>query len=74
MSGAIAELPAVAAWKRCADELPDEDTTVLIALEDGEVWTGFLDAGVWRYVSADPVDVKVTHWMDFPEPPTEAAR
>lgn len=56
-------------WISVADRLPDDDLTVLIALADGEVWTGFMDAGDWRYVSADLVGIEVTHWMDFPEPP-----
>jgi hypothetical protein len=56
-------------WKRCADELPDDDMTVLLALADGEVWTGFRDAGKWRYVSADLIEIEVTDWMDFPAPP-----
>jgi len=53
-------------------ELPDEDITVLVALADGEVWTGFRDAGEWRYVSADLIEARVTHWAEFPEPPTQS--
>lgn len=56
-------------WVCVRDQLPDDDLCVLIAFGDGEVWTGFLDAGVWRYVSSDPAD-GVTHWMSFPAPPT----
>lgn len=59
-------------WIATDVDLPDDDETVLIATADGEVWTGFLDAGQWRYVSADPVGVEVTHWMGFPEPPGNA--
>lgn len=55
------------------DHLPDDDMTVLIALSDGEVWTGFLDAGDWRFVSAELVNqgsgVRVTHWAPIPEGP-----
>lgn len=58
-------------WNRVEDQLPDDEATVLIALADGEVWTGFLDAGEWRYVSADLVEARVTHWAHFPNPPTE---
>jgi hypothetical protein len=55
---------------RCVDEdLPDDDQTVLIHLQCGEVWTGFHDAGQWRYVSADPIDEPVLNWAPFPEPP-----
>jgi len=56
-------------WVSVSDSLPDDDQAVLIALEDGEVWTGFLDGEDWLYVSSDPVEVPVTHWMHFPSPP-----
>ena len=56
-------------WIACADRLPDADVCVLIAMDDGEVWTGFYDDPTWRYVSADPVGVPVTHWANFPPPP-----
>lgn len=56
-------------WMPVEKDLPDDDLTVLLALEDGEVWTGFRDAGVWRYMSADLIEGIVTHWMEFPEPP-----
>lgn len=58
-----------ATWTAVKDGLPDEDLTVLIYLEDGEVWTGFLESGKWHFVSGDRVADTVTHWMDFPEPP-----
>lgn len=67
------QVPRVIVWKDATKELPDDDMAVLIALSDGEVWTGFHDAGEWRFVSADPVDqgdgTTVTHWADFPAPP-----
>jgi len=56
-------------WRRVDRSLPDDELTVLLALADGEVWTGFRDAGQWRYVSADPIDAAVTHWAEFPLPP-----
>ena len=56
-------------WVDATKQLPDDDMTVLIALEDGEVWTGFMDSGVWRYVSADAIEGTVTHWAEFPAPP-----
>lgn len=60
----------MSAWVATADRMPDDDLAVLIALEDGEVWTGFHDGDDgWRYVSADPVGQEVRYWMDFPEPP-----
>lgn len=56
-------------WVDARRELPDDDMTVLLALDDGEVWTGFMDAGIWRYVSADAIESTVTHWAEFPDPP-----
>ena len=57
-------------WHR-ASTPPDEDRTVLVHMEDGEVWTGFLDEGVWRFVSGDRIEAKVLHWAHFPEPPQD---
>ena len=56
-------------WVDASKQLPDDDMTVLIALDDGEVWTGFMDSGVWGYVSADAIEGNVTHWAEFPAPP-----
>lgn len=61
-------------WVDPAEDLPDDDITVLLALADGEVWTGYLDAGAWRFVSGDPVEVHVSWWASFPDPPSHPAR
>ena len=58
-----------ATWTAVSDGLPDEEQTVLITLDDGEVWTGFVLEGEWHFVSADRVMTDVLFWMDFPEPP-----
>jgi hypothetical protein len=68
------ELDGIAStwWTPVAKGLPDDDTTVLIALDDGEVWTGYVDGGEWLYVSGDPMSAKVTHWQHLPaRPPKE---
>ena len=45
----------------------------LIVMDDGEVWTGWHDGDHgWLYVSGNPVNCAVTHWMDFPAPPEAA--
>jgi len=62
-------MSAAVTWRKAADELPDDEITVLMALSDGEVWTGFRDAGEWRYVSADLVEPEVLYWAHIPEPP-----
>src|SRR5688500_18836416 len=68
--GNKAAVSEVSSWVPVTERLPDDEMTVLIALDDGEVWTGFVDAERWHYVSGDPVDRQnVEHWMHFPEPP-----
>ena len=62
-------------WICASVQLPDDETTVLIALSDGEVWTGYMEAGQWFFVSGDLVDqgsgTRVCCWADFPEPPSD---
>ncbi len=55
-------------WIPIAEQLPDDEETVLI-FSNGEPWTGFLDGGRWHYVSGDPCNQPVTHWMPFPPGP-----
>lgn len=59
-------------WTKCSEQMPDDDIVVLLAFADGDVWTGFRDAGVWRYVSADEIEAEVTHWCDLPPHPDDA--
>lgn len=56
-------------WIACADELPDEELTVLVyaPAQPDPVWLGYLDQGMW--LSVEGADLDVTHWMDLPEPP-----
>jgi len=56
-------------WIDADVELPDDEMIVLLALDDGDVWTGFHEEGRWHYVSADNIAAKVTHWAEFPPPP-----
>ena len=54
-------------WIPVTESLPDAETTVMISMEDGEVWTGFHDGDDgWRYVSADPAS-GVKAWRHMPE-------
>jgi hypothetical protein len=57
-------------WIPVEESLPDDEITVLIALSDGDVWFGNIEAGTWWYqggISTRSVDV--THWMHLPEHP-----
>ena len=61
-------------WTKCSDGLPDDDESVLLACDDGEVQVGFLDAGTWRYQDAMPLEIHgigVTHWAHLPTHPEE---
>jgi hypothetical protein len=52
-------------WTKCSDAMPDDEITVLLALADGEVWTGYSDGERWRYESGVTIELPVTHWMGF---------
>jgi hypothetical protein len=56
-------------WIDAAQQLPDDDTLVLLALADSEVWPGFRDGDFWRLADAMPVAEGVTHWMHLPAAP-----
>lgn len=56
-------------WISINDDRPDDDLCCLIALDDGEVWTGYIDGDGWRYVTGDTMESKVTHWMHIPAHP-----
>jgi hypothetical protein len=57
-------------WIPVSERLPDDETLVLIALNDDDVWPGFRTGGTWRYVDAMPITVeRVTHWMHMPPAP-----
>lgn len=61
-------------WIRAEQELPDEETDVIVATEDGHVEAGFLLEGKWRWLSAEQIKAQVTHWQHFPEAPTEGRK
>jgi hypothetical protein len=64
----------MAEWTPVAEAMPDDDVLVLLALNDDDVWPGFRDGDIWRYVDAMPIDVeRVTHWMDLPPAPKREA-
>lgn len=52
-------------WISPATKLPDDDISVLIRTnsQDWPLALGWLDAGVWRELSADAIDAEVTGWM-----------
>lgn len=57
-------------WTSVSARLPDDDTLVVIALNDDDVWTGYRDGDIWRYADARPISAeRVTHWMPLPPAP-----
>jgi hypothetical protein len=61
-------------WNPVTERLPDDDTMVLLTLSDGEVWPGYRDGDVWRYVTADIIESEqVTDWMHMPPAPKRRA-
>lgn len=61
-------------WNQVGHSLPDDDTLVLIVLNDDDVWPAYRDGDVWRYVDGMPITAeRVTHWMPLPAAPTQLA-
>jgi len=59
-------------WHPVASGFPDDDTTVLVALDDKEVYTAYRDAGNWRAIDSSPLPEEcVTHWAHMPPAPGE---
>ena len=52
-------------WVDAHKELPDDEMTVLVALADGEVWTGFHEDNQWRFVSADMMKPRSCTGLSF---------
>lgn len=67
-------MTATIEWVSSTDELPDADETVILAIEDGEVTTGFLDGKTWRDFSAERLPDAPVFWARFPEPPQTQAK
>ena len=59
-------------WINVGEAMPDSDTDVIVATEDGHVEAGYHDGIDWRWLSAGVVQIGVTHWMPFPNPPEGA--
>lgn len=61
-------------WHRVEDGMPDDDESVLLACDDGEVQVGFHEARVWHDLDAMPIEYcAITHWAQIPAHP-EAQR
>ena len=61
-------------WVDVNDQLPDDETTVLIysAKHDEPVWFGFYEANAWFLPDGMPLLSKPTYWADMPAGPGDA--
>src|SRR3990167_1624174 len=68
---ALPEAAPLIGWIAVKDRLPNDDSTVLIAMKDGDetVWLGYYDGDCWYRVDATPIRTRVTHWAPKPSPP-----
>jgi hypothetical protein len=60
-------------WHRVEETVPDDNTTVLVAAQDGIVEAGQYDsqADAWLDEFDIPLPQRITHWADFPTHPTK---
>ena len=71
MRSAMRTAMTAASWTP-ASTPPDADTTVMLALADGEVWQGYWDGNLWIEVSGPQLAPgRVTHWQHNPKHPDE---
>ena len=69
----IAELEEERRWRKCSEELPEDDETVIVLLGRTPKTRGFFltsryVAGGWTYCE-DPHECKPTHWFRIPKAP-----
>jgi hypothetical protein len=62
-------------WIPVKDQLPDDETTVMIysAKHDEPVWFGFYEANAWFLPDGMPLLAKPTHWADMPAGPVDVS-
>ena len=63
----------ISTWTKTAEQGPDDECAVLMALSENEVWSGYRLDGQWHYVNGDPCCETPTHWMHLPRHPLDIA-
>jgi hypothetical protein len=58
-------------WHKCSDQMPDDDESVLLATDDGEVVVGYHGDDEWWEYGLDTTIHCVTHWADLPAHPDD---
>lgn len=56
-------------WIDVRDHLPDDQITVLVALQFGEMELAWHEEGHWWLCASGGMEDRISHWMDLPEPP-----
>lgn len=56
----------VITWIPIAEQVPDDDTTVLLDHADADPWPGWYTDGQWYQADAMPVDPP-KYWAHMPE-------
>lgn len=68
------DLRSSVTWIPVEQSLPDDDTLVLLAHDDTEVWPGWRDGECWRHLDAMPITTeRITHWAHLPVAPVVGA-
>lgn len=71
----LAQLEQVQGWRDLATSKPPEGVQVLIALDTGNVVTGFRFSAGWHWDETDceaDADATATHYQPLPPPPEAA--
>jgi len=73
-------IPAIITWRTLDEAMPDDDTTVLIALDEGTVTEAWKEGSFWRLDNrlafpvapeSDEVVPRVMAWAHIPDHPFE---
>lgn len=59
-------------WHSPEELLPDDDTTVLVELDDGEQYIAYHCDGQWFYHDDNDIGLNVLRWTHLPSTPFEA--
>jgi hypothetical protein len=65
---AAAQQEVAITWHRSTDCLPDDDTIVLFAYADGDVYTGWQITKIWHDIHGTPMDTPPC-WAHMPDVP-----
>ena len=67
--------PTTNHWTHVDVSMPDLNTDVIIATEDGSVQAGYFDDREWQWINSErSIKIGVTHWMPFPNPPVKEVK